>query len=60
MFGSHPNFGFGFGRIFVAFIPQPYDKKFEIHGSAPEFAPIEGPPLTIKIVYWVIAGAQRV
>ncbi|MCI0528927.1 MAG: MarR family winged helix-turn-helix transcriptional regulator, partial [Nitrospira sp.] len=56
IFGSTPNFT----RIFVAFVPQPYNRTFEIHGFAPEFAPIEGPPLTMVVAYWVIAGAQQV
>jgi hypothetical protein len=55
--GAHFIFGSAleFQRLFVAFVPQPYNKTFEIHGFAPQLSGQK-----ILMVYWVIAGAQQV
>jgi len=52
VFGSPPDDP---RRIFVAFVPQPYNRIFEIHGFARQLA-----NQRINVVCWVIAGAQQV
>lgn len=51
IFGSHPELP----RTYVAYVPQPYNKTFEIHGCDPNAIALK----KVEVVYWVIAGAQE-
>jgi hypothetical protein len=53
VFGSTPQPS----RTYVAFVPQPYNKTFEIHGFEPSLVDKQQ---KVKVVYWVIAGAYQV
>ncbi|MEH1983836.1 MAG: carboxypeptidase-like regulatory domain-containing protein [Nostoc sp.] len=46
-------------RMYVAYIPLPYNKTFEIHGFDANVAN-NNQEQKVKVVYWVIAGSQEV
>ncbi|KST62192.1 helix-turn-helix domain-containing protein [Mastigocoleus testarum] len=52
VFGSHPELP----RTYVAYVPQPYNKSFEIHGCDPNLSELD--LKEVEVVYWVIAGAK--
>ena len=53
VFGSHPQLP----RAYVAYVPQPYNKTFEIHGCDANL--VELNLKQVEVVYWVIAGAKE-
>ena len=46
-------------RMYVAYVPLPYNKTFEIHGFDANCAN-NNKEQKVKVVYWVIAGSQEV
>ncbi|MEH2189259.1 MAG: carboxypeptidase-like regulatory domain-containing protein [Nostoc sp.] len=46
-------------RMYVAYVPLPYNKTFEIHGFDANVAN-NNKEQKVKVVYWVIAGSQEV
>lgn len=53
VFGSHPELP----RSYVAYVPQPYNKTFEIHGCDRNLSELN--LKQIEVVYWVMAGAKE-
>jgi hypothetical protein len=45
-------------RMYVAYVPLPYNKTFEIHGFDANLA--NNQKQKVKVVYWVIAGSQEI
>lgn len=46
-------------RMYVAYVPLPYNKTFEIHGFDANIAN-NNKEQKVKVVYWIIAGSQEV
>ncbi len=53
VFGSHPELP----RTYVAYVPQPYNQTFEIHGCDANLSELN--LKQVEVVYWVIAGAKK-
>lgn len=53
VFGSNPQLP----RTYVAYVPLPYNKTFEIHGFDPNLV---GKQEKVKVVYTVVAGAKQI
>ncbi|WP_019503912.1 hypothetical protein [Pleurocapsa sp. PCC 7319] len=52
-FGSHPELP----RSYVAYVPQPYNKTFEIHGCDRNLSELN--LKQVEVVYWVMAGVKE-
>ena len=53
VFGSCPELP----RSYVAYVPQPYNKTFEIHGCDRNLSELN--LKQVEVVYWVMAGAKE-